>query len=236
MKFDLSLGSRVSGFDDEGHFRPGEPRHFKFEMRVALSAGLGSISRRLGGAFDARGHFGAGDGFSILTANGDLQSSAFAGEPTPGVRQFQGKSGFRSGSGLSWCRRRRLCRSGRGWGWLGRRWCGWMRKKQRTGANIIDRRAMLLIQTQLQSFLGVWSEWQQIEIIISAAMQHAAAAINGGVDQSAGGSAIFRLHVIGIFTHADVGIVPEEHALIRLCTGAPSTSQERTLQKVFRRI
>ena len=102
---------------------------------------------------------------------------------------------------------------------------------QGTSADIFHCDAVLFVQAELQCFFGVWSEWQQIEIIISAAMQHAAAAINGGVDQSAGGSAIFRLHVIGIFTHADVGIVPEEHALIRLCTGAPSTPKSAPCKK-----
>ena len=70
---------------------------------------------------------------------------------------------------------------------------------------------MLFVETQLESFFAVGVKGQEVEIIIGAAMQHAATGVNGGVDERAGGAGVFGLHVILVGADANICVMTEDH-------------------------
>jgi anthranilate/para-aminobenzoate synthase component II len=71
---------------------------------------------------------------------------------------------------------------------------------------------MLIVYSQLQLLLTVCVQRQQIEITFGAPVQHAAAAIHGGIDECVSDSAILGLNVDQLSPHRDIGIVTKQHA------------------------
>jgi hypothetical protein len=65
----------------------------------------------------------------------------------------------------------------------------------------------------------VFVQWKQIVVVIRATMEHAALEIDGGIDQGEGSAAIFGLHMQGVRSEFEIGVVPEDH-LLPLCSQA----------------
>jgi hypothetical protein len=84
---------------------------------------------------------------------------------------------------------------------------------QSATANLFGHGAMLVVDAFSKRILTFWIEGQQINVVIGAPMQDAAAAINGGVDQGVRGAAILGLHVIDGLVNLYVRVMPEEHML-----------------------
>ena len=78
-------------------------------------------------------------------------------------------------------------------------------------ANFFQHLTVLFIDAQLESFFAVGVEWQEVEIIIGAAMKHAAASVYGGVDERARGASVFGLHVILVGADANICVMTEDH-------------------------
>ena len=70
---------------------------------------------------------------------------------------------------------------------------------------------MLVVNPLPKQILMFRTERQQIKIIIGAAVQNAAAAIDGGVDESIRGAAVLGLHVKDRLPHLYIRVMPEEH-------------------------
>ena len=70
---------------------------------------------------------------------------------------------------------------------------------------------MLFIEAQLERGFAIGIERQEIVIIVGAAVQHAAAAIDGGVDQRAGNAGVLGLHVISGLAEINIGVMTEDH-------------------------
>ena len=83
---------------------------------------------------------------------------------------------------------------------------------ERTGANFFEHLTVLFIEAQLESFFAVGVERQEVEIIIGAAMKHAAASVYGGVDERAGSAGIFGLHMILVGADANICVMTENHS------------------------
>ena len=192
-----------------------EARHFEFEMRLAIGSCLRRKFRYLGRAIDSRGHQGASDSLSILLfPDGDVQVRALSSQPGLCVDQFycerRRKRGIRTSRGLVFCARR-LFLDGR------RR----RHKMQCAASNFFGYGAMLVVNTFSKHIFAFRVERQQIDVVICAAMQHAAAAIDGGVDQTVRGAAVFGLDVIERLAEFDIRVMPEKHiALVQFPCGA----------------
>ncbi len=70
---------------------------------------------------------------------------------------------------------------------------------------------MLLVETQLEGFFAVGIEGHEVEVIVGAAMQNAAAAVYGGINQGAGGAGVFCLHVVFGLAHTNICVMTENH-------------------------
>jgi hypothetical protein len=87
---------------------------------------------------------------------------------------------------------------------------------QRAGSKRLDNGVVLLVETPLQGFFAFRVQRQQIEVIIGASVQYAAAEINNGIDERVRGAAVFRLDVIRGAACFDVRIVTENHSAVCL--------------------
>jgi len=117
---------------------------------------------------------------------------------------------------------------------FGRRWRGRRRGRRETeyaGANFFQRLTMLFIETKLESFFVLGIKRQEIEITIGAAMQHAAAGVNGGVDERAGRAGVFGLHVILVGADADICVMTKDHRDRPRCMTRQTQTRIRTIIK-----
>ena len=92
----------------------------------------------------------------------------------------------------------------------------WQSETQRAGSNPLDNGVVLFVDTPLQGFFALRVQRQQIEVIIRAPVQHAAAEIDNSIDKRMGGAAVFRLDVIRGAAGFDVRIVAEKHSAVCL--------------------
>ncbi len=97
------------------------------------------------------------------------------------------------------------------------------------GAHLLQHRAVLLIQAQLQRLFTITVQGQQIEVTICAPVQHASTVIDRRIDQRMRRAAIFRLHVINNRSQRDVCVVPEYHS-----SGRPHSRLSATCHRLFR--
>ena len=97
--------------------------------------------------------------------------------------------------------------------WRQRVRSGWSRarKIQRAAANFFEYLAVLFIEAQLERGFAIGIERQEVVIIVGAAMQHAAAAIDGGIDQRVGDTGVLGLHVIRGLAETNIGVMTEDH-------------------------
>jgi hypothetical protein len=95
---------------------------------------------------------------------------------------------------------------------------------------------VLFIETEFQRLFAAGIKGEQIEIIISAAEEDAAAKIDSGINQGVSGAAIFRLDVVGGVAHFDVGVVTEKHLLARFDLRGESLPPRRNLSAAFDRL
>src|SRR5579862_4650649 len=72
---------------------------------------------------------------------------------------------------------------------------------------------MLLVEPCLKRLLFFFIERQQIVILIRAPVEHASAAVHGGVERGRVHAAIFGLHVKDGAIECDVGVMTEKHSL-----------------------
>ena len=70
------------------------------------------------------------------------------------------------------------------------------REVQGPGANLLDNRAMLLVQAQFEGLLVAVVQWKQIKIVIGSAVEDAPLIVHRGIEEGVRHSAIFGLHVI----------------------------------------
>ncbi len=82
---------------------------------------------------------------------------------------------------------------------------------ERTSANFFQYLTVLFIDAQLEGFFAVGIKGQEVEIIIGAAMEHAAASVNGSVYQRAGIAGIFGLHMILMGADANICVMAKNH-------------------------
>src|SRR5579863_3839162 len=73
---------------------------------------------------------------------------------------------------------------------------------------------MLLVEPCLKRLLFFFIERQQIVILVRAPVEHAAAAVHGGVERGRVHAAIFRLHMKDGAIECDVGVMTEKHFLV----------------------
>jgi len=69
----------------------------------------------------------------------------------------------------------------------------------------------LIVEAEFEGVTGVVVERQEIEVVEGAAMQNPALAVDGGVDESVGFTAVFGLHVKSGIADFDIGVVAKNH-------------------------
>ena len=72
---------------------------------------------------------------------------------------------------------------------------------------------MLFVETNFERSLFFCVEREQIVILIRATVEHAAAAMHGGIERGGVDSTVFRLHVKDGAIECDVGVMTEKHSL-----------------------
>ena len=82
---------------------------------------------------------------------------------------------------------------------------------KRAATDFFENGFVLVSEPQLQCFFAVGIERQEIKIIVGAAMQDSAAAVNRGVDEGIGDATVLGLDVKGEVTDFDIGVVAEQH-------------------------
>ena len=184
----------MDGIDDDGGLGGSEGGHFKGEVSEAIGAGDGGFVERGGGAFDFGGSGGPGEWSAGGVFDEDHEFGVLAFEPGSRIGEFeeQGMGGrARRGNLRSWSRRRS--------------------KNESAGAHFFEDRAVLRVEAKFQGGFLVRVERKQIEVVVDETMEHAATAIDGGLEKSIVRAAIFGLHVIDGAVEVDVGIVAEDH-------------------------
>src|SRR5580700_6317198 len=93
---------------------------------------------------------------------------------------------------------------------------------------------MLVVNSLSKEILACAIEWQKIDVVIGAAMQDAASAIDGRVDQGVGGAAVLGLNVINRIPHLHVRVMPEEHiGFVHSPVGGLDDSSTCTRRRIF---
>src|SRR5271168_29979 len=201
LETQVAFGVAVGGVDDQRGFRTGKARDVEFKLGVAESSGRGREYGGLSRAVNFGGHGGGFDGPVGVVAHGDLQHGVLARKPGCGVDQFHsqdlrslwfGALGNGDGGSLRHRKRRR-------------------HEMESAAADFFKDSAVLVVEAELECFFPVGVEREEIEIIVGAAVQHAAAAIDGSVDEGVGDAAVLGLHVKRGVTDDDIGVVAEHH-------------------------
>jgi hypothetical protein len=205
LKFQLAFRIRLRSLNDECGLGSGKPRHVKFQPCLTIGCGLRRKFRDVRRTIDARGYQRASNSFSILLfPDGNMQIRALPCQPAFRVNQFQRE--LRSGRCIGMRRGILQLRCRDFFDRHGRR-----NEVQCAAANIFGHGAMLIVNAFSERFFACRVQRKQINIVICAAMQNAAAAIDRSIDQSVRCASIFGLDVIDRLSHFHIRVMPKEH-------------------------